>query len=115
MPGIVLAISGSHATRGYAENMQFREAYPNLKSLEKRLTLFPTTRRKFIRLAATAGVAALAADTTICSSRTVLASCARRLRSVAGPHASMVSPSLCSATFITTRISLSIRCIQQLA
>ena len=45
--------------------MQFREApIPSLRS-EERLALFPISRRKFIRLAATSGVAALAADTTL--------------------------------------------------
>lgn len=45
--------------------MQFREAPSQIVRSEKRLALFPISRRKFVRLGAICGVAVLAADTTL--------------------------------------------------
>jgi uncharacterized protein len=54
------------ATSRYAETASvFRDAYPCYSKARNRLTLLRTNRRKFIRLAATAGVAAMVADTTL--------------------------------------------------
>src|ERR1700720_4082166 len=64
-PGAFLSAYCESADSSYAKNRGTRAAESCILRARNRLPFLPTTRRKFIRVAAPAGVAALAADTIL--------------------------------------------------